>query len=107
MDRGAWRVTVHGVTRVEHNLTTKPPPGKNTRAGCHFLLQGIFPTQRSNLHLLPGGKILYHMSHQGSPGQGYTCFKNSEEGRMSYGLAASEKDVQGKWNHSCILGMSQ
>ena len=82
MDRGAWRVT--GVARVEHDLTAKPPPGKNTRVGCHFLLQGIFPTQRSNLHLLPGGKILYHMSHQGSPGQGYTCFKNSEEGRMSY-----------------------
>ena len=28
-------------------------PGKNTGAGCHFLLQGIFPTQESNLHLLP------------------------------------------------------
>ena len=27
-------------------------PGENTRVGCHFLLQGIFPTQRSNLHLL-------------------------------------------------------
>ena len=27
-------------------------PGKNTGVGCHFLLQGIFPTQRSNLHLL-------------------------------------------------------
>ena len=27
-------------------------PGKNTRVGYHFLLQGIFPTQRSNLHLL-------------------------------------------------------
>ena len=27
-------------------------PGKNTGAGCHFLLQGIFPTQGSNLHLL-------------------------------------------------------
>ena len=26
--------------------------GKNTRVGCHFLLQGIFPTQRSNPHLL-------------------------------------------------------
>ena len=25
MDRGAWRVTVHGVARVKHNLTTKPP----------------------------------------------------------------------------------
>ena len=27
-------------------------PGKNTRVGCHFLLQGIFPTQKSNPHLL-------------------------------------------------------
>ena len=27
-------------------------PGKNTGAGCHFLLQGIFPTQGSNLSLL-------------------------------------------------------
>ena len=26
--------------------------GKNTGEGCHFLLQGIFPTQGSNLHLL-------------------------------------------------------
>ena len=26
--------------------------GKNTGVGCHFLLQGIFPTQGSNLHLL-------------------------------------------------------
>ena len=27
-------------------------PGKNTRVGCQFLLQGIFPTQGLNLHLL-------------------------------------------------------
>ena len=27
-------------------------PGKITGMGCHFLLQGIFPTQGSNLHLL-------------------------------------------------------
>ena len=27
-------------------------PGKNARVGCHFLLQGIFPTQGLNLHLL-------------------------------------------------------
>ena len=27
-------------------------PGKNTGVGCHFLLQGIFPAQGSNLHLL-------------------------------------------------------
>ena len=27
-------------------------PGKNTEVGCHFLFQGIFPTQGSNQHLL-------------------------------------------------------
>ena len=26
MNRGAWWATVHGVSRVEHNLVTKPPP---------------------------------------------------------------------------------
>ena len=24
-DRGAWKATVHGATRVGHNLATKPP----------------------------------------------------------------------------------
>ena len=31
-------------------------PGKNTRVGCHALLQGILPTQGSNLSLL---QLLY------------------------------------------------
>ena len=35
-----------------------------TGVGCHFLLQGIFPTQWSNLHLLHWQWILYHLSHQ-------------------------------------------
>ena len=42
-------------------------PGKNTGVGCHFLLQGIFPTQGMNwhhLHLLYWRQILYLMSHQ-------------------------------------------
>ena len=26
VDRGAWWATVHGVTRVGHDLVTKPPP---------------------------------------------------------------------------------
>ena len=34
-------------------------PGKNTGVGCHFLLQGIFTTQGSNLHLLLCRWILY------------------------------------------------
>ena len=35
-------------------------PGKNTRVGCHGLLQGIFPTQGSNPCLLYYRWILYH-----------------------------------------------
>ena len=41
-------------------------PGKNTAVGCHFLLQGIFLIQESNLSLLHCRQILYHLSHQGS-----------------------------------------
>ena len=37
---------------------------------CPFLLQGIFPTQGSNLCLLVGRQILYRLSHQGSPFKG-------------------------------------
>ena len=37
-------------------------PGKNTRVGCHALLQGIFPTQGSNPGLLHCRRILYHLS---------------------------------------------
>ena len=42
-------------------------PGKNTRVGCHSLLQGIFLTQRLNPGLLHCRLILYRLSHQGSP----------------------------------------
>ena len=30
MDRGAWRATVHGVTRVRHDLATKPTKNQPT-----------------------------------------------------------------------------
>ena len=42
-------------------------PGKNTRVGCHFFFQGIFPTQGLNprlFHLLHYRRILYWLSHQ-------------------------------------------
>ena len=41
-------------------------PGRNTGVGCHFLLQRIFPAQRSKPGLLHCRRILYHLSHQGS-----------------------------------------
>ena len=42
-------------------------PGRNTGVGSHSLLQGIFPTQGSNLGLLHCRQILYYLSHQGRP----------------------------------------
>ena len=44
--------------------------GKNTGVGCHFLLQGSFPTQRSNPCLLHWQADSLLLSHQRSPGQG-------------------------------------
>ena len=41
-------------------------PGRNTAVGCHFFLQGIFPTQGSNLCLLcllHCRWILYPLNH--------------------------------------------
>ena len=42
-------------------------PGQNPGVGSLSLLQGIFPTQGSNLGLPHCRWILYQLSHQGSP----------------------------------------
>ena len=42
-------------------------PSKNIGVGCHALLQAIFPTQGLNPCLLHCRRILYCLSHQGSP----------------------------------------
>ena len=47
--------SVHGILQA-----------KNTGVGCHFLLR-IFLTQGSNWVSCIGRRILYHLSHQGSP----------------------------------------
>ena len=38
--------------------------GKSTGVGCHFILQGIFPTQGSNPGLSHCRQTLYCLSHQ-------------------------------------------
>ena len=42
-------------------------PAQNTGVGSLSLLQGIFPTQGSNPGLLHWRRILYQLSHKGSP----------------------------------------
>ena len=53
-------------------------PGKDTGVGCHFLPQGIFPTQGLSPRLLHCRRILYHLSHQGSPKAVQSSFSFSE-----------------------------
>ena len=55
-------------------LCPQNSPGKNTGVGCRALLQGIFPTQRSNpypQHLLHRSQVFYPLSHLGSPEGSY------------------------------------
>ena len=54
--QAAWGFSVHG-----------DAPGETTGVGWHALLQGIFPTQGFNPGLPHCRRILYCLSHQGSP----------------------------------------
>ena len=61
-------------------------PGKSTRVGCHFLLQGIVLTQGLNPGLLHCRQTLYYLSYQGSPNitgiQVYAPTSNAEEAEV-------------------------
>ena len=52
MDRGDWQATVHGVTRVRHDLVTKPPPPRQ--------YPKLPPTKKLPTHP-PSGKIPYKL----------------------------------------------
>ena len=53
--------------RVAHQAPLSNSPGKNAGVGCHALLQGIFPTQRSNLCLLLWQANSLPLTHLGGP----------------------------------------
>ena len=55
-------------------------PGQNTGVGSLSLLQGIFPTQKSNRGLLPCRWILYQLSYQESHNKNLRrCGKQSKK----------------------------
>ena len=56
-----WTVACHAPLQEEDFS------GKNTGVGCHFLLQGIFPTQGLNPHLLYWQVDSLLLSQLGSP----------------------------------------
>ena len=78
-------------------------PRQEYWSGCHFLLQEIYLTQRSNLHLLcllHFRRILYPLSHLGSPTVSLSCFAESETpsrwGKLWY-AAHKHIDPQSRW----------
>ena len=58
----------HGLWPPPGSSAHGDSPGKNPGVCFYALLQGIFPTQGSNLGLPHCRQILYCLSHQGSPG---------------------------------------
>ena len=55
-------------------------PGTNIGVGCHFLLQGIFPTQGSSADLLHWQVDSLPLSHLGSPQELIGKFQICREG---------------------------
>ena len=79
-------------------------PGKNTGLGCHFLIQGIFPIQGSNLVFLHCRQILYRLSHQGSPLDILTFQKRKPslgQARLHFLLSQTKQQVSDNMYLSC------
>ena len=68
-------------------------PGQNPGVGSCSLLQGIFPTQESNLGLLHCRQILYQLNHQGSPHGERIVFSTKDAGTIGYSRANICKDL--------------
>ena len=72
-------------------------PGKNTGMGCHSLLQEISLIQGLN-RLLHCRRILYHLSHQGSPNNGRALCAKS----LLLCLTLCEPMNHSQAGHSCF-----
>ena len=66
-------------------------PGKNTGVGCHFLLQGIFLTQRWNPGLLHYRQSPYQLSYKGSQSHIH-CVTNYPDGSAGKESACNAGD---------------
>ena len=80
LDRGAWQATVHGVTRLRHDLATKPPPPMKTIGlwACKVVLMvKNLPASVEDIRdmsLLPGSRRSLGAGN-GTPLQ-YSCLEN-------------------------------
>ena len=74
--------------------------GKSTGVGCHFLLQGIFPTQGSNPGLPHCRQMLYCLSHQESHLKAEIIHQQQKcTTRNIRGLLSERKKIVAEENH--------
>ena len=64
-------------------------PDKNTRVGCHFLFQGIFPNQGSNPSLLQKSSALASRFFTAAPSGSFPMSQLFISGGQSIGASAS------------------
>ena len=93
-------------------------PSKNTKVGCHALLQGTFLTQRSNPGLPYCRRILYYRSHQGEaqeywsgwpiPSPGDLLNPGIEPGSLELQVGSLPAEISGKpsSNHATATAKS-
>ena len=62
-----WKSVVFDCLQPQRQYSPWNSPGQNTGVGSCSLPQGIFPTQGSNPGLSHCRRILYQLSHKGSP----------------------------------------
>ena len=74
-------------------------PSKNTGEGCHFLLQGNFPTQGLNVHFL-GPELAGRFFTTASPGK--PCIRCGHELKCPQGPGSNIKGVT--WTGTIQLG---
>ena len=86
---------------VAHQSSVHEMFSKNTRVGCHFLLQGIFPTKGLNLCLLHLQVDSLPLFHLGSPCASYLIQdkkkkrKEKKRSDMHFILSRMQPRVQG------------
>ena len=85
-------------------------PGQNTVVGSHSLLQGIFPTQGSSPGLLNCRRILYQLSHKGSPRilkwVAYPFSSRSSQSRNQTGVSCIAGGFFTSWAKSMSLALA-
>ena len=69
-----WKSVMSDSLQPRGLYSPRNSPGQKIEVDSHSLLQGIFPTQKSNPGLSHCRQILYQLNHKGSPDMEITYY---------------------------------